>query len=172
MRRSFIRPRPKQLVSHELRLVLFFFGVTLAMLCSTYLFLAYKQYDFVNEMTEMDGGAADLNRSIATMNTQIAFIEKEAARAEQVATANTVMKESIKNLFDLVPDRIVLSEADLKERSLVLYGITPNKEVYEFMLQAPLRSIFHRTYSSFYPMENGWYRFVSTNFLEDEEVLQ
>ena len=82
------------------------------------------------------------------------------------------MKESIKNLFDLVPDRIVLSEADLKERSLVLYGITPNKEVYEFLLQAPLRSIFHRTYSSFYPMENGWYRFVSTNFLEDEEVLQ
>ena len=172
MRRSFIRPRPKQLVGPELRLVLFFFGVTLAMLVSTYLFLAYKQYDFVNEMAEMDGVSADLNRSIGAMNAQISFIEKEAARAEQVATANTVMKESIKNLFDLVPDRIVLSEADLKERSLVLYGITPNKEVYEFMLQAPLRSIFHRTYSSFYPMENGWYRFVSTNFLEDEEVLQ
>jgi hypothetical protein len=172
MRHSFIKPRPKQLVAPEMRLVLFFFGVTLFMLGSTYLFLSYKQYDFTSEMAEMDARSAELNRSIATMNDQIAFIEKEAARAEQVATANTVMKESIKNLFDLVPDRIVLSEADLKERSLVLYGITPNKEVYEFLLQAPLRSIFHRTYSSFYPMENGWYRFVSTNFLEDEEVLQ
>lgn len=172
MRYSFIKPRTKQLLAPEMRLVLFFFGVTLLMLGTTYLFLAYKQYDFATEVAEMDARSAELNRSVAAMNEQIAFIEKEAAKAEQVATSNTVMKESIKNLFDLVPDRIVLSEADLKERSLVLYGITPNKEVYEFLLQAPLRSIFHRTYSSFYPMENGWYRFVSTNFLEDEEVLQ
>ena len=156
-----------------MRLVLFFFGVTLFMLVSTYLFLAYKQYDFANEMAEMTEKSRELNASIAKMDAQIRFIETEAAKAEKIYTSNTVMKESIKNLFDLVPDRIVLSEADLKDNSLILYGITPNKEVYEFMLHAPLRSIFHRTYSSFYPMENGWYRFVSTNFLdEEEEALQ
>ncbi|MDX1294934.1 MAG: hypothetical protein R3302_01620 [Sulfurimonadaceae bacterium] len=172
MRNSFIRPRPKHLVSPELRLVLFFFGVTLFMLMTTYLFLAYKQYDFDTQMAEMNQKSWDLNSSIAAMDTQIAFIERESAKAEQVFTSNTVMKESIKNLFDLVPDRIVLSEAQMKNDSLVLYGITPNKEVYEFMLHAPLRSIFHRTYSSFYPMENGWYRFVSSNFLDDEELTQ
>jgi Tfp pilus assembly protein PilN len=172
MRNSFIRPRPKHLVSPEMRLVLFFFGVTLFMLISSSLFLAYKQYDFESQMAEMNQKSWDLNSSIAAMDAQIAFIEKESAKAEQVFTSNTVMKESIKNLFDLVPDRIVLSEAQMKNDSLILYGITPNKEVYEFMLHAPLRSIFHRTYSSFYPIENGWYRFVSSNFLDDEELTQ
>jgi hypothetical protein len=155
-----------------MRLVLFFFGVTLFMLVTSYLFLAYKQYDFKAQMAQMNQKSLELNSSIAAMDAQIAFIEKESAMAEQVYTSNTVMKESIKNLFDLVPDRIVLSEAQMKNDSLVLYGITPNKEIYEFMLHAPLRSIFHRTYSTFYPMENGWYRFVSSNFLEDEELTQ
>ncbi len=172
MRHSFIKPRKKYLISPEMRLVLFFFGVTLFMLMSTYLFLAYKQYDFSSEMAQMNAKTEELNTMIESMDKQIAFIENEAAKAEQVYTSNTVMKESIKNLFDLVPDRIVLSEADLKDNSLILYGITPNKEVYEFMLHAPLRSIFHRTYSSFYPMENGWYRFVSSNFLDEEEGVE
>ena len=37
------------------------------------------------------------------------------------------------------------------------------------MLYAPLKSIFHKTYTSFYPLENGWFRFVSTNYMETED---
>jgi hypothetical protein len=55
---------------------------------------------------------------------------------------------------------------------LILYGETPTKDIYEFMLQAPLRSIFHHTYTSFYPTQNGWYNFVSTNYLEEENLGQ
>jgi hypothetical protein len=40
------------------------------------------------------------------------------------------------------------------------------------MLQAPLRSLFHRTYTSFYPAQNGWYNFVSTNYLEEENAKE
>lgn len=167
MRFSFTKARPKKLVSNELKLVMFFFGVTLFMLLSTYALLAYKTYSFSQAITAYDNKAFELNATIATMNAQIAFIEKEAALSEKVMTSNVVLKESIKNLFDLVPERITLSRAELKKDSLVLYGVTPNKEIYEFMLQAPLRSIFHKTYSSFYPLENGWYRFVSTNFLDE-----
>jgi trehalose-6-phosphate synthase len=169
MRRSFIRPRGKHVIGPEMRLVLFFFGVTLFMLGTTYLFLSFKRYDYSSDIARMQQKSLELNASVAAMNAQIAFIQTEGAKAERIYTSNTVMKESIRNLFDLVPDRIVLSQADLDSDSLVLYGVTPNKEVYEFMLQAPLRSIFHRTYSSFYPMENGWYRFVSTNYLDNEE---
>ncbi len=169
MQYSFTKARNKELLSSELKLVLFFFSVTLFMLFSTYLFLSYKNFDFANDMARLDASSQELNQSIAQMQTQIVFIETEVSRAEQVFTSNTVLKESIKNLFDLVPDRITLSQAELKDDALILYGVTPNKEVYEFLLQAPLRSIFHRTYSSFYPIENGWYRFVSTNYLDDEE---
>jgi hypothetical protein len=165
---SFITPRTKRLISGELRLVLFFFTVTIAMVVGTYLFLGYKTYDFAHERQSIAQEEALLKRSITEMQVQIQIIEAEAKIAEQVTTDNTVMKESIRNLFDLVPEDITLSRAELEEKSLILYGTTPNKDTYEYMLHAPLRSIFHRTYTSFYPIENGWYRFVSTNYLDDE----
>lgn len=168
MKHSFITPRPKKIISGELRLVMFFFIVTIAMLVGTYLFLSYKVYDFVNERKEMEQKEEELNRSILQMEKEIQKITIEAKVAEQIMTDNTVLKESIRNLFDLVPDDITLDRAELDASSLILYGITPNKETYEYMLHAPLRSIFHRTYTSFYPVENGWYRFVSTNYLDDE----
>ncbi|MBD3809164.1 MAG: hypothetical protein IE884_01380 [Sulfuricurvum sp.] len=168
MKHSFITPRPKKLISDELRLVLFFFIVTIGMLVGTYLFLCYKVYDFRHERQEIEQKEKELNRSIIQVEQEIKMIDKEAHIAEQIMTDNTVLKESIRNLFDLVPDDITLDRAELDSSSLILYGVTPNKDVYEYMLHAPLRSIFHRTYTSFYPVENGWYRFVSTNYLDNE----
>lgn len=168
MKHSFISPRPKRIISGELRLVLFFFMVTIVMLVGTYLFLGYKTLHFSHERKLVAQKEVSLKRSIATMEEQIKTIDAEVKIAEQVTTGNTVMKESIRNLFDLVPDEITLDRAELDVSSLVLYGTTPNKDTYEYMLHAPLRSIFHRTYTSFYPIENGWYRFVSSNYLDDE----
>lgn len=170
MKYSFISPRKKRLISGELRLVLFFFTVTIAMVVGTYAFLEYKIYDFVHERKMIVVKEKSLKHSIEEMEEQIKTIEREAKIVEQVTTGNTVMKESIRNLFDLVPEDITLSRAELEEKSLILYGTTPNKETYEYMLHAPLRSIFNRTYTSFYPIENGWYRFVSSNYLDDETV--
>lgn len=170
MNHSFITPRPKRLISGDLRLVLFFFTVTIAMVVGTYAFLEYKMYDFVHERKTVALREKTLKHSIEQMEEQIKTIEKEAKIVEQVTTGNTVMKESIRNLFDLVPEDITLSRAELEEKSLILYGTTPNKDTYEYMLHAPLRSIFNRTYTSFYPIENGWYRFVSSNYLDDETV--
>lgn len=168
MRHSFISPRPKRLISGELRLVLFFFIVTIMMLVGTYLFLQYKTYAFVYERESVSQKQSALNKAINEMEERIILIEAEVKTADQVTTENTVMKESIRNLFDLVPDDITLDKAELDASSLILYGMTPNKDTYEYMLHAPLRSIFHRTYTSFYPIENGWYRFVSSNYLDED----
>ncbi len=168
MRYSFIAPREKKIITPELKLVFFFFAMTLFILLTTYGFLLYKSHQFTNDVMAINQRIAETNRSIATMQKEIASIQKRVAHFQRVATSNTVLKDSIKNLFDLVPERITLSKAVLEKDALILYGITPNKEVYEFLLQAPLRSIFHKTYSDFYPLENGWYRFVSTNYLDEE----
>lgn len=169
MKHSFITPRPKRLISGELKLVMFFFTISIAMLAFTYIFLVYKTYDFVNQRHSLVQKEKSLNHAIEMKQSEIKRIEEEVKIAEHITTENTVMKESIRNLFDLVPDGITLSKAELDQKSLVMYGTTPNKETYEYMLQAPLRSIFHRTYTSYYPIENGWYRFISTNYLDDEE---
>jgi len=171
MKYSYIKPRRKTLLTPELKLILAFFSITLFMLLSTYLFLVFKDYMFDNAKKEILNNRYDLNVSISQMKEQIRSIEVEKLLSEKIYTQNSVLKESITNLFDLVPERITLSRATLLENGLILYGITPNKDVYNFMLQAPLRSIFHKTYSSFYPAKNGWYSFVSTNYIQ-EDLMQ
>jgi hypothetical protein len=140
------------------------------MLLVTYAFLLYKNYTFAEDKKELSTKKIELEKSFLVMETEIAHIEKQKMLSETVYTKNTVLKDSIANLFDLVPLRITLSQAQLLKNGLILYGITPNKDIYNFMLQAPLRSIFHKTYSSFYPAKNGWYRFVSTNYIDEEEI--
>ena len=168
MKYSYIAPRKKSAFTTEVQLLLVFFFITLSMLFMTYLFLLFKDYNFVSNMDNMAVTQSELSISIEQMKEQIVFVEKENLLAQKIYTKNTVLKDSIANLFDLVPQRITLSEAKLLENGLILYGVTPNKDIYNFMLQAPLRSIFHRTYSSFYPAQNGWLRFVSTNYIDEE----
>ncbi|MEA3370926.1 MAG: hypothetical protein U9Q40_06260 [Campylobacterota bacterium] len=168
MKYSYITPRHKSALTKEIQLLVTFFTITLFMLFMTYFFLLIRDYNYVEDMNEIAVVQSELEENIVKMKSQIAFIEKEALLAQKVYTKNTVLKDSITNLFDLVPQRITLSEAKLLENGLILYGVTPNKDVYNFMLQAPLRSIFHRTYSSFHPAENGWLRFVSTNYIDEE----
>jgi len=166
---SYISPRKKSAFTQEMQLLLSFFTITLLMLFFTYAFLLYKNYVFVADQNSKKEQKANLERSLSEMKKKIAYIEREELLSEKVYTQNSVLKDSISNLFDLVPSRITLSEAKLLKNGLILYGITPNKDIYNFMLQAPLRSIFHRTYSSFYPAQNGWLRFVSTNYIDEEE---
>lgn len=170
MKYSFITPRKKTALTQELQLVLSFFGITVLMLFSTYTFLAYKNYSFARDKEYAVVEREKLEKSLEVMKYDIEFIEKQKMLSERIYTQNTVLKDSITNLFDLVPVRITLSQAELLDNGLILYGVTPNKDVYNFMLQAPLRSIFHRSYSSFYPAENGWLRFVSTNYIDKEEI--
>jgi len=166
---SYIKPRKKSLFTPEMQLVAVFFGITLFMLLSTYLFLLYKDYRFSQDKIDIINAREETIEEIKLIESKILFIQDQEALSESIFTKNTVLKDSMTNMFDLVPQRITLSEAQLLEDGLILYGITPSKDVYNFMLQAPLRSIFHRTYSSFYPAENGWLRFMSTNFVDKEE---
>jgi len=165
---SYINPREKTLITSELKLLFIFFFITIIMLLMTYLFLTYKNYSFKQEHINIEKTKQNLTEDLNEMNSDIKFIEKQSAVSKKIFTQNTVLKDSITNMFDLVPERITLSEAKLLKNGLILYGITPNKDVYNFMLQAPLRSIFHNTYSSFYPAQNGWLFFVSKNYIEDD----
>ncbi len=169
---SFSTPRPKRIISGEIRLALFFFMISIGMVMLAYGFLTYKTQQFDEQSKSFDANIKQLELSKHGIEKRIMIIESAAKKSEEISTNNMVMKESIHNLFDLVPDSITLNKADLDAKSLVLYGVTPTKDVYAFMLEAPLKSIFHRTYTSFYPIENGWYNFVSSNYLEDESIAE
>jgi cell division protein FtsB len=169
MRKSYIKPRSKSAITPEILLTFTFFSITLAMLLLTYAFLLSKNYSFVSGIEDVKEERITLEKNLEKMKDEIAYVEKQKQFAQGIHTQNSVLRDSIANLFDLVPQRITLSEAKLLKNGLILYGITPSKDVYNFMLHAPLRSIFSRTYSSFYPAGNGWLRFVSTNYSDEEE---
>ena len=169
MRYSYTNPRKKSPLTDEFKFILVFFGVAFFMLFATYGYLKFKQYNFLNDMNEIDTTRTKLKKELSSMQDRIKFIKKESILAKRIYTQNDVLKDSISNLFDLVPQRITLSEAKLLKNGLVLKGVTPNKDIYNFLLHAPLRSIFTQTYTSFYPLENGWLSFVSTNYTDQEE---
>ncbi|MEN4053298.1 hypothetical protein [Sulfurimonas sp. NWX79] len=169
MKYSYIKPRKKAPFTTDVQLIVTFFSITIIMLLSTYAFLLFKDYSFVNERETLVQNRIDLEKNIEDMDSKIAYIKKQKALSEKVFTQNMVLKDSIANLFDLVPERITLSRAELLQNGLILYGVTPNKDVYNFMLQAPLRSIFQKTYTSFYPTDSGWLHFVSTNYINEDE---
>ena len=166
---SYIKPRRKSIFTEDIQLLITFFTITLLMLFLTYAFLLYKDYSFSAQKEESLAKQESVLSHVEKLEQEITKIEKQKNLSEKIFTKNIVLKDSISNLFDLVPTRITLSRAELLENGLILYGRTPNKDIYNFMLQAPLRSIFHRTYSSFYPAQNGWLRFVSTNYIDKEE---
>ncbi len=170
MKYSFINPRKKNIISSEMLLVIIFFTISLSMLVMTYMFLSFKDYKFVEDKEFALTQLSDLNISQVQMEEKIKNIQEQKLVAEKVYTQNMVLKDSIANLFDLVPLQITLSEAKLLKNGLILYGSTPNQDIYNFMLQAPLRSIFTTTYSSFFPAENGWLQFVSTNYIDESSL--
>ncbi len=168
---SYIKPQKKSIFTQEMQLLSTFFTITLLMLFLTYVFLLYKDYSFANQKLEKQEEKKNTELNIKKLKVKIVKIEEQKQLSEKIYTKNSVLKDSIHNLFDLVPVRITLSKAELLENGLILYGITPNKDIYNFMLHAPLHSIFHRTYSSFYPAKNGWLRFVSTNYIDKEDDI-
>jgi len=170
MKYSFIRPRRKTVLTPEFKLLLTFFSITLFMLFTTYGFTLYRDYKFIQKRANIVETRANLDISISNYKKEIVYLRDEIDLSQKIYKHNKVLKESITNLFDLIPTRITLSEAVLLEKGLVLYGITPNKDIYNFMLEAPLRSIFDTTYTSFYPSDNGWIHFVSTNYMEIDET--
>jgi hypothetical protein len=166
---SFITPKPKPVFSLFSKIWIFFIGLTLLLMTLFNFFIIYKISAYQSQVRELVEIREEHNAKIESNERQIAFIEHQKGVAEGIYASNTVLKESIKNLFDLVPDQITLSRVVMEKNALVIYGKTPSKETYNFLLASPLRSIFHTSNTVFYLDEGGWYRFVSTNKIMDSE---
>ncbi len=160
---SFIRPKPKPKLDSESRMILIFLLVTLLLILGFTAYIFLKMRSMQSEIVSMQKQTESFRSQSRQFRDEIARIELLAQKYDAISTNNTLMKESIQNLFDLVPDQITLTKAMLDRNGLVLYGVTPSKDVYNYLLLAPLKSVFQRNVTTFYPLENGWWRFVSVN---------
>ncbi len=160
---SFIKPKLKPLLSPFSKLWITFILATLGLMVMLNISIVTKTAMMKYDIKSLKMQAQQTNKKINKTNYHLTVIAKEKGVAEEIFASNEILKDSMKNLFDLVPDQITLSKVYMQKNSLIIYGSTPTKEAYNFLLGSPLRSIFNTSQVSFYLTQSGWYNFVSTN---------
>lgn len=166
---SFIAPKPKPIFSLFSKVWIGFIGFSVLLMVVFDIFVVLGTSSNTKEIKTHIQNQDRYEQSIHSTEEQIDYVLHQKAAAETVYASNMVLKDSMQNLFDLVPDQITLSRVIMEKNRLVLYGQTPSKETFNFLLASPLRSIFHGSNTVFYLNEEGWYRFVSTNTITSSD---
>jgi hypothetical protein len=155
--------------AEDTKLWLIFISAVSILMISFTLFLAFQAYKNKEDTKKLENQINKNNIMISQFNKKINFINKEKTLYTNIMINNQLLKDGVKNLLDLIPDPITVTNVQIKKNSLVIYGITPTKDVYNLLLIPPLKAIFNQTHTNFYQMSNGWYRFESINSLKEEE---
>lgn len=169
MNYSFIKVRPKPLIGFFSFLWLLFIGFCcfIVILVSLYFYISIHNLEKSTERLKLELNT--IQTDILDIKTQILTLEEKKIIYDDINSSNTLCHKSIKNLFDLVPDSIVLSEVFIDKTNLHIKGTTPTKDVFNTLLRAPLKSIFTVSTTSFYQLDNGYYNFASINTLDTNE---
>lgn len=135
-------------------------------------FISAQVYSQEEKKQLFNDKRAMLEKKIATMENSIAFIHEQEHLGSTIKSNNVILKDSLSNLFALIPDQIHLTRAIVDKNYMELYGYTPSKAIYNDLLMPPLKSIFNETTVVFYPLGNGWYRFVSKNRSKEDFLYE
>ena len=160
---SFIKPREKHLFSAFSKIWIAFIAFIAFLLIVFGIFLLVKIAIYKKDTIRINNERAMLDQKINEKDDFMEYLLRQKSLGEEIFSSNTLLKDSMKNLFDLVPDQITLSRVIIKKDSLIIYGKTPTKDSFNFLLSAPLKSIFSTSNTMFYLTSKGWYNFVSTN---------
>ncbi len=169
MRYSFIKPRSKEIFDNISKMWLAFIGLVVILLFGFDLLIKFKINSLQKQTKNYIVKAKQADNISKKLQKKILFLTKEKSVADEIYASNNILKDSIKNLFDLVPDQITLHKVIMKKDALILYGISPSKDTFNFLLGSPLKSIFQSSNTIFYLNSDGWYRFVSSNKIINEE---
>ncbi len=162
---SFITPKLKPIFSIFSKIwIAAILIVTFSLVCAD-LFIKFETYSLKKQI-RYDKIFAQISNLKSEMKTLM--VQRDAAL--DIYSSNNILKKSLHNLFDLVPDAITLNDVYIDTNSLIVKGLTPTKDVYKLLLEAPLKSIFNSSSTTFYQLENGWFNFVSINKMDNLEV--
>lgn len=158
---SFIRPKPKSIFKRYTKI---WFAYTLLAVICVFSFakvLERQSIAKINEQTQIEEKIQHTKLKAIVVKDYIERLDYEVKLGEEIELQNTMLQEGLSNLLKLIPDQIVATSIELDYNMLAMKGITPSKEVYKFLLEAPLRAIFTQTRVDFYPLMSGWFNFVS-----------
>ncbi|BCX79703.1 hypothetical protein [Campylobacter sp. 19-13652] len=144
-------------------------GLVFVVLLGLNLFISYKNSSNSSERARLAKEQELATQKTAEISELLESMQAQGAIAKDIQTSNMLLKQSLHNLFDLVPDSITLEEVTMDKNSLIIKGITPTQDAFNQLLATPLASIFTTSNTSFYQIKNGWYGFISTNKMDNSE---
>lgn len=166
MKYSFTQPLPKSIISHLTKIWIFYIMLSVGMIYAYGIYLNYqiKTVKSLAEISSVDMNTQDefINRTNENMRQMRYEIELEALNK----TYNDDVNIALLKLFELIPKPITINYIQLEENSLTLKGITPSRENYKFLLEAPLKSTFSKSRVDFFALSNGWFNFTSISTVE------
>ncbi|MBR7118338.1 MAG: hypothetical protein IKC84_03055 [Helicobacteraceae bacterium] len=168
VRYSFTTPQPKYIVSKLTKIWIFYVIVSVIIVYFGGIYLKIEVNMLNNNAQIVENNMNIQDKKIALINKNIERLKYEANLDNINKNYNNEVQQSLLNLFALIPDQITITQIKLEEEKLTLKGITPTRELYSFLLQAPLRSIFTTSRVDFFPLPNGWFNFTSISVLNKE----
>ena len=158
---SFIEPKIKPIFSTFSKVWIGAIVLVCALLLGANSAIERYTVEFRQQAKENQRKYDDYLAKIEKIRLDIDKFKTQRDFALNIYGANDTLKTSLRNILDLVPDAMTLRDVILDKNSLKISGTTPSKETYSLLMEAPLKSIFTSTQTSFYQQKNGWYNFVS-----------
>jgi Tfp pilus assembly protein PilN len=166
---SYKTPRKKPLFSKDSLLWMIFVGIVFTSLVAFGLYLYYQSSQYREALQTVKSSNDALSQSVMGYEKELKIFKMQETLGKEVRASNLLLKNSIKNLFDLVPDQIVLTKVVMQKDLLELEGTTPTKDTYRLLLEPPLKSIFKSSHVSYvFNTRLGKYEFKSRNSVADE----
>lgn len=165
--RSFIKPRKKRLLDNMSLMWLLFIFLMAAGLVAFSILLHYKSSFYIRMLDNLHQTNSKEREIVQKLNHRIALITTQGKIYQEVNSSNIAIKESMQNLFDLIPDQITLRKVVMKKKSLYLKGYTESKTAYKLLLEPPLKSVFTHSSVRFETDKKGCLMFESYNTIED-----
>ena len=164
---SFIQPKLKPILSLFSLIWISLIGFISVVCLIVNFSIKILSYNLKEATNENQVSYDEYNRRIAIIKEHIKNLSEQQDEIESILATNQALKRSLQNIYDIVPDTVTLDFVKLDKNSLEIRGQTPSKEAFTLLMEAPLKSIFTKTKTTFYQLPNGWLNFSSISTSED-----
>lgn len=167
---SFIKPKIKPLFSIFTKIWLWAMIILSILSIFWAIFLGAKIYIVNSNSQDLQAQYDEKLKAIDSIKeqTKITLIKRDMTL--DIYNKNAILNKSLMNLFNLVPDGVTLNSVYLDNELLKIKGVTPTKDHFKLLFEAPLKSIFTVSNTTFYQLSNGWYNFVSINKIDATQM--
>lgn len=163
---SFIKPKLKPIFSAITKIWIFLIVLAVFFFVILASFISYSTF-YINNNSQIEQKRYDEKfQEIEQIKFDTQKLINDRDLILGVYSSNEMLKKSLKNLLDLVPDSITINDIFLDKDELIIKGQTPTKNAFNLLMEAPLKSVFSKTTTEFYQINNGWYNFTSVNKME------